>query len=91
MAYSSIFDTAENRKRKWDSSIYEISERVSSFFWDNAPHQYGLEAREGQQDMAFEILDAIRVLEAQMERASCREEMVRAVLGLLKKKRIVLL
>lgn len=60
MAYSSIFDTAENRKRKWDSSIYEISERVSSFFWDNAPHQYGLEAREGQQDMAFEILDAIR-------------------------------
>lgn len=31
------------------------------------------------------------VLEAQMERASCREEMVRAVLGLLKKKRIVLL
>ena len=31
------------------------------------------------------------VLEAQMEHASCREEMVRAVLGLLKKKRIVLL
>ena len=31
------------------------------------------------------------VLEAQMERAACREEMVRAVLGLLKKKRIVLL
>ena len=31
------------------------------------------------------------VLEAQMEHAACREEMVRAVLGLLKKKRIVLL
>ncbi len=31
------------------------------------------------------------VLEAQMEHASCREEMVRAVLGLLKEKRIVLL
>lgn len=31
------------------------------------------------------------VLEAQMEHASCRDEMVRAALGLLKKKRIVLL
>lgn len=31
------------------------------------------------------------VLEAQMERAACREDMVRAVLGLLKKKRILLL
>lgn len=31
------------------------------------------------------------VLEAQMEHASCREDMVNAVLGLLKKKRIVLL
>lgn len=31
------------------------------------------------------------VLEAQMEHAFCRDEMVRAVLGLLKKKRIVLL
>ena len=60
MTYPSIFDTTENRKRKWDTSIYEISERVSSFFWDEAPNKYGLEAREGQQDMAFEILDAIR-------------------------------
>lgn len=60
MTYSSIFDTTANRKRKWDSSVYEISERVSAFFWDEAPNQYGLEAREGQQDMAFDILDAIR-------------------------------
>ena len=30
------------------------------FFWDEAPDKYGLEAREGQQDMAFAILDAVR-------------------------------
>ena len=56
----SIFDTPENRKRKWDASIYEISELVTDFFWDDAPARHGLEVREGQQDMAFEILDAIR-------------------------------
>lgn len=60
MSYPSIFNTEENRKRKWDTSVYEISERVSDFFWDEAPNKYGLEAREGQQDMAFAILDAIR-------------------------------
>lgn len=38
----------------------EISEFVSAFFWDEAPDKYGLEAREGQQDMAFAILDAVR-------------------------------
>lgn len=37
MSYLSTFDTPENRKRKWDASIYEISERVTAFFWDDAP------------------------------------------------------
>lgn len=60
MSYLSTFDTPENRKRKWDAIIYEISEQVTEFFWDDAPQQHGLEVREGQQDMAFEILDAIR-------------------------------
>lgn len=53
MSYLSIFRTNENQKQKWDSIIYEISEFVSAFFWDEAPDKYGLEAREGQQDMAF--------------------------------------
>ena len=60
MSYLSIFRTNENQKQKWDSIIYEISEFVSAFFWDEAPDKYGLEAREGQQDMAFAILDAVR-------------------------------
>ncbi len=60
MSQPYVFNTAENQKRKWDTSIYEIGDRVSDFFWDEAPNKYGLEAREGQQDMAFEILDAIR-------------------------------
>ena len=41
-------------------AIYEISTAVTDFFWDDAPLKYGLEAREGQQEMAFDILDAIR-------------------------------
>ena len=35
-----------------------MSEQVSTFFWDEAP-QHGLEMREGQQDMSFEIVDAL--------------------------------
>lgn len=37
MSYLSIFRTNENQKQKWDSIIYEISEFVSAFFWDEAP------------------------------------------------------
>ena len=37
---------------------YSMSEQVSTFFWDEAP-QHGLEMREGQQDMSFEIVDAL--------------------------------
>ena len=35
-----------------------MSEQVSTFFWDEA-QQHGLEMREGQQDMSFEIVDAL--------------------------------
>ena len=35
-----------------------MSEKVSTFFWDVAP-QKGFEMRDGQQDMSFEIVDAL--------------------------------
>lgn len=35
-----------------------IGEKVTSFFWDIAP-EHGFELREGQQDMSFEIVDAL--------------------------------
>ena len=52
------FNTAEERKKRRKAELYSMSEQVSTFFWDEAP-QHGLEMREGQQDMSFEIVDAL--------------------------------
>ena len=52
------FNTPEERKKRRKAELYSMSEKVSTFFWDEAP-QHGLEAREGQQDMSFEIVDAL--------------------------------
>ena len=41
-------------------TVYDVGGSVSKFFWDDAPNRFGFESREGQQDMAFEILDAIK-------------------------------
>ena len=53
------FASRKNRVRERAEQIYKISERVSSFFWD-ADGRPDFEEREGQQDMAFEILDALK-------------------------------
>ena len=52
------FNTSEERKKRRKAELYSTSEQVSTFFWDEAP-QHGLEMREGQQDMSFEIVDAL--------------------------------
>ena len=52
------FNTSEERKKRRKAELYSMSEQVSTFFWDKAP-QHGLEMREGQQDMSFEIVDAL--------------------------------
>ena len=52
------FNTSEERKKRRKAELYSMSEKVSTFFWDEAP-QHGLEMREGQQDMSFEIVDAL--------------------------------
>lgn len=54
------FKNPEQAREQLKQAIYEISTAVSGFFWDDAPIKYGLEVREGQQEMAFDILDAIR-------------------------------
>ena len=52
------FNTSEERKKRRKAELYSMSEQVCTFFWDEAP-QHGLEMREGQQDMSFEIVDAL--------------------------------
>ena len=59
MSYISAFDPSEDKKRNLASKIYDISESVTKFFWDDAP-RLGIQQREGQQDMAFDVLDAIK-------------------------------
>lgn len=54
------FDSPEEREKKRKKQIYEIGEATGRFFEDDAPGKFGFEEREGQQDMAFEILDAIK-------------------------------
>lgn len=57
--YFGFMSPAEQEKRKKEQ-LYQISEHVTNFFWDDAPNKYGFEEREGQNEMAFEILDAIK-------------------------------
>ena len=40
--------------------LYGISEEATAFFADDAPEKYGFEKRDGQLDMAYDILDALR-------------------------------
>ena len=40
--------------------IYGISEEVTQFFEDDAPGKFCFEKRDGQLDMAYDILDALR-------------------------------
>ena len=52
------FASPEDRKKRRKAALYEMSKKVSEFFWDDAPSA-NLEMREGQQDMSFEIVDAL--------------------------------
>jgi len=54
------FDSPEERKKERKKQLYEVGEATGRFFWDDAPGKFGFEEREGQQDMAFEILEAIK-------------------------------
>ena len=50
----------QRRERLRQLMLYHLGDRVGSFFWDDGPNLYGFENREGQTDMAFEILEAMR-------------------------------
>lgn len=58
MSYYFGFNTPEEQKKKRKSDLTAIGEKVTSFFWDIAPAN-GFEMREGQQNMSFEIVDAL--------------------------------
>ena len=59
MSYISAFDPSVDKKRNLASKILYISESVIKFFWDDAP-RLGIQQREGPQDMAFDVPDAIK-------------------------------
>lgn len=56
----SVFGDANVRAKKQAEQIYKISEKVTSFFCDPAPDRPDFEQREGQLDMSYDILDAIK-------------------------------
>lgn len=58
MEYYFGFNTPEEQKKRRKTDLTAIGKKVTSFFWDIAPEN-GFEMREGQQDMAFEIVDAL--------------------------------
>ena len=60
MEYTGFFEVQANPDKKRAADIMKISRRVCSFFWDASPKRPHFEEREGQADMAFEILDAIK-------------------------------
>ena len=58
MNFSFVFNSPKEQEKKKKTDLQAIGEKVTSFFWDVAP-EHGFEIREGQQDMSFEIVDAL--------------------------------
>ena len=58
MNFSIVFNSPKEQEKKKKTDLQAIGEKVTSFFWDVAP-EHGFEMREGQQDMSFEIVDAL--------------------------------
>ena len=57
MTYFSGYSTIEEQEKR-KSNLKVIGTEVTSFFWDTVPAN-GFEERDGQQDMSFEIVDAL--------------------------------
>ena len=60
MNFSFVFNSPKEQEKKKKTDLQAIGEKVTSFFWDVAP-EHGFEMREGQQDMSFEIVDALQL------------------------------
>ena len=58
MNFSFVFNSPKEQGKKKKTDLQAIGEKVTSFFWDVAP-EHGFEMCEGQQDMSFEIVDAL--------------------------------
>jgi len=48
------------RKKQREALIKGVGSAVCDFFWEDALAKHGYEDREGQQDMSFEIMEAIK-------------------------------
>ena len=58
MSFYFGFNSPEQQKKRRKADLQAIGKSVTDFFWDVAP-EHGFEMREGQQDMSFEIVDAL--------------------------------
>lgn len=54
----SVFSQEELREQR-KKMVYDIGDKVMTFFNDEGSTKHGFEKRKGQQDIALEILDAI--------------------------------
>lgn len=58
MSFYFGFNSPELQEKRRKADLQAIGKSVTDFFWDVAP-EHGFEMREGQQDMSFEIVDAL--------------------------------
>lgn len=58
MSFYFGFNSPEQQETRRKADLQAIGKSVTDFFWDVAP-EHGFEMREGQQDMSFEIVDAL--------------------------------
>ena len=58
MSFYFGFNSSEEQEKRRKADLQAIGKSVTEFFWDVAP-AHGFEMREGQQDMSFEIIDAL--------------------------------
>lgn len=58
MSFYFGFNSPEEQEKRRKADLQAIGKSVTEFFWDVAP-AHGFEMREGQQDMSFEIIDAL--------------------------------
>ena len=58
MSFYFGFNSPEQQEKRRKADLQAIGKSVTDFFWDVAP-EHGFEMREGQQDMSFEIVDAL--------------------------------
>lgn len=55
-----MFKQTEYNEQRYKKELYEIGMKVAHFFMDIGPEKYNLEYRDGQYEMACEIIEAVQ-------------------------------